>query len=267
MSRPIPIDDVLEQNDRPIVDPDRTIGDTVELVPGNAPGEKGRLREIIRTRGGDEQAQLLTVTIAGSGIFESSVTSDSSAPRGPLVAVVEWGVRGARAKAELDIPQGGIVFSLVASYVQAAARYDGLLLVNGEQLDSAATGAPTPGPRQRVGAMVGYGSYGPSSHLTRTFRLDDLDPPDPGGDEGSFTNRIRVPSFAKRVQLMGLGLETVSYRVRLGAFDSLTIVDVLFKPGEPSRPLDLPGDAGFVEIQNLGPDVLANPTLVFELAL
>jgi hypothetical protein len=31
--------------------------------------------------------------------------------------------------------------------------------------------------------------------------------------------------------------------------------------------VDLPGDAGFVEIENLGPDVLAEPTLVFEIGL
>jgi len=266
MSGLIRIDDVVENLDRPIVHPDRTIGDTVELVPGNAPGERGRLREIIRTRGGDERAQLLTVTIAGSGVYESSLISRSSAPRGPLVAVVEWGIRGARAKAELDIPQGGIVFSLVASYVQIAARYDGLLLVNGAQLDPEATAAPTPGPRQRVSAMLGYGSYGPATRLTRTFRLDDV--PEPGDpDDPPVSERIRVPAFARRVQVVGLGTDSLSYRLRIGAFDPDPNGDVLFGSGEPSRAVDLPGDAGYVEIENVGPGVLANPTLLFEVGL
>lgn len=268
MSGPIRIDDVLEDRDRPIVHPDRTIGDTAELVPGNAPGERGRLKEIIRTRGGDDQAQLLTVTVTGSGVFESSLIPASTAPRGPLVAVVEWGIRGARAKVELDIPQGGIVFSLAASYVQIAARYDGLLLVNGVQLDPEAIGSPTPGPRQRVAAMVGYGSYGPTTRLTRTFRMDDVPEPSSDPDEPTFTSeRIRVPPFARRVQVLGQGIDGVSYRVHVGTFHPLPNLDVLFDTGAPSRPVDLPGDAAYVEVENLGPTGLSNPTLVFEIGL
>lgn len=268
MSGPTRIDDLIEDSGRPIVHPDRTIGDTAELVPGNAPGERGRLKEIIRTRGGDERAQLLTVTIGGSGVYESSLIPVSSAPRGPLVAVIEWGIRGARAKAELDIPQGGIVFSLVASYVQIGARYDGLLLVNGSQMDPDANGAPTPGPRQRVGAMVGYGSYGPTCRLTRTFRLDDILPPDPDPDAPDpVSDRVRIPAFARRVQVFGLGIDSVSYRLRVGTFADDPNTDVLFGPGEPPRAVDLPGDAGFLEVENLGPGVLVNPTLVFEIAL
>jgi hypothetical protein len=274
MSGPIRIDDAVVDRDPPLIDPDRTIGDTAELVPGNAPGERGRPRGIIRTRGGDEQAQLLTVTIAGSGVFDSSLTPASTAPRGPIVALVEWGIRGGRARAELDIPQGGIVFSLVASYVQVSARYDGLLLVNGKQLDPEATGAPNPRPKQRVGAMVGYGSYGPTTRLTRTFRLDDIPGeiiPAPGGGIPvplpTVSPRIAVPNFARRVEVMGLGIDAVGYRVRIGTFDPDVEIDTLFEAGTPPRPVDLPGDAVFVEIENLGPEVLANPTLVFDIGL
>jgi hypothetical protein len=273
MSGPFRIDDAVHDRDPPLIDPDRTIGDTAELVPGNAPGEPGRLRGIIRTRGGDGQAQLLTVTIAGSGVFESSLTSASAAARGPLVAVVEWGIRGGRAKAELDIPQGGVVFCLVASDVKISARYDGLLLVNGTQLDPEATGAPEPGPKQRVGAMVGYGSYGPTTRLTRTFRLDDVPapgiPPPPAIPLPlpTVSARVGVPPFARRVQLIGLGIDGVSYRVRIGTFGPDPSADVLFAAGTAPRTIDLPGDASFVEIENLGPDALVNPTLVFELGL
>ena len=104
MSGPIRVDD-LGDDDLPIVHPDRTIGDTAELVPGNAAGQRGPLKEILRTRGGDDRAQLLTVTIVGSGIYESSLVGAPNAARGPIVAIVEWGVRGARAKVELDVPQ------------------------------------------------------------------------------------------------------------------------------------------------------------------
>lgn len=281
MSEPIPIDEIIDDVDRPIIDSDRTIGDTVELVPGNAPGERGRVRGIIRTRGRDERAQLLTVTIVGSGVFESSLLSSSTAPRGPLVALVEWGIRGGRAKAELDIPQGGIVFSLVASYVQIAARYDGLLLVNDVQLDPAATGLPNPGPKQRVGAMVGYGAYGPASRLTRTFRVDDVPKPGPlvpfAPDpapappipliETHLSDRIPIPSFARRFRIMGVGLETISYRLRIGAFGPGVTNDVLIPVGSAPPDIALPGDAGFVEIENLGPDDLVNPTFVFDVGL
>jgi hypothetical protein len=222
---------------------------------------------VVRSRGGDDRAQLLTLTIAGSGVFESSLISASSAPRGPIIALIEWGIRGARAKAEVDIPQGGVVFSLVASYVQVAARYDGMVLVNGAQLDPEATGSPNPGPSQRVAAMVGYGSYGPTSRLTRTFRLNDVPPPPGIPDVGPVSDPVRVPAFARRVQVMGLGLDAASYRVLVGTFDSTPNTDVAFGPGSPSRAIDLPGDAGFVQVENLGSATLANPTLVFEIGL
>jgi hypothetical protein len=284
VSGPIRIDDVLDDRDLPIVHPDRTIGDSVELVPARERGQRGPLREIIRTRGRDEGAQLLTVAVVGSGVFESSLTATPSAARGPLVAVIEWGVRGARAKAEIDIPLGGVIFSLVASYIQVAARYDGLLLVNGVQLDPEATGGSNPAPKQRVAAMVGYGAYGPASRLTRTFRVDDIPKPGPPDelvagavaaagivaavpDVPRRSGRIGVPAFARRVQILGLEIDAVAYRVRIGTFSLTATIDVLFVVGQPPRILDLPGDAAFVEVENLGPDVLVNPTFVFDVGL
>jgi hypothetical protein len=282
MSRPFDVEDAVDEGDLPIVHPDRTIGDTAELVPGNARGDRGPLKEIIRTRGGDTRAQLLTVTIVGSGVYESSLRGASSAPRGPLVGVVEWGFRGAKAKMELDIPQGGVVFSLVASYVQVAARYDGLVVVNEQQLDPAATGGVNPGPRQRVGAMVGYGSYGAASRLTRTLRVDDVPPPGGGGgeieiasiegegtDEGptNVSARVRVPPFARRVLVTGLGLESSAYRLRFGTFRGAPVGDAGFRSSDAPRAIDLPGDAAFIEVENLGPDTLLNPAFVFELGV
>jgi hypothetical protein len=85
----------------------------------------------------------------GSGVFDSSLPSrplDPAAPvnpRGPLFSTIEWGIKGTRSAVEIDLPQGGVVFSLVASYLRISARYDGLVTVNGVQPDP---GAPRTGP-------------------------------------------------------------------------------------------------------------------------
>jgi hypothetical protein len=265
VSGPLDLSGILDDEERPIVDPDRTIGDSVELVPGNARGQHGPVREIIRTRGSDTRAQLLTITVVGSGVYESNLRGASTAPRGPLVGFVEWGVRGGRAKAEFDIPQGGVVFSLVASFITLSARYDGLLVVNGQQLDPAAVGAPNPGPVQRVAAMVGYGSYGASAKLTRTVRVDDVvfDPVDGPGT----STRVRVPPFARRILLAGETLNQNAYRVRFGTLGPDSNGDLVFQAGDAPRAVDLPGDAAFVEVQNFGPGPLTNPALIFELGL
>src|SRR5512138_917693 len=82
--------------DKPIIHPDRIIGDTAELIPGRDLGAHGPLKGILRTQGDDEGAQLLTLTIAGPPTYGSSLETDSGEPRGPLFAVVEWGIKGAR---------------------------------------------------------------------------------------------------------------------------------------------------------------------------
>jgi hypothetical protein len=157
------------------------------------------------------------------------------------------------------------VFSLVASFITLSARYDGLVVVNGQQLDPAAVGAPTPGPIQRVAAMVGYGSYGPSAKLTRTVRVDDVvfDPVDGPGT----SMRVRVPPFARRILLAGQTLNENAYRVRFGTLGANPNGDAVFQTGDAPRAVDLPGDAAFVEVQNFGPGPLTNPALVFELGL
>ena len=55
--------------------------------------------------------------------------------------------------------------------------------------------------------------------------------------------------------------------VRIGTFAAQPSTDVLFEVDATPRFVDLPGDAGFVEIENLGPDALVNPTVVFEIAI
>jgi hypothetical protein len=263
MGRPTSVEGVFSDKELPIVHPDRTIGDSVELVPGNAVGDRGPVKEILRTRGGDARAQLLTVTVVGSGVYESDLRGASLAPRGQLVGLIEWGVGGAKSKAEFDIPIGGAVFSIVASYVHIAARYDGLLFVNGFQLDPAAFGGSAPGPKQRVGAMVGYGSYGATGKLTRTIRVPDLAV---ATDEGlNISHRIRVPPFARRLLVLGLKLDETSYRIRFGTFRDPHDGDVLVPLAQTPSAIELPGDATFVEVENLGPTVLQNLTFVFEL--
>jgi hypothetical protein len=81
------------------------------------------------------------------------------------------------------------------------------------------------------------------------------------------SDRIAVPPFARQVRIMGLGLETISYRLLIGAFGSGATNDVLVNAGTPPSDIALPGDAAFVQIENLGPDDLVNPTFVFDVAL
>jgi hypothetical protein len=181
--------------------------------------------------------------------------------------VVEWGIKGGRAVVEMDIPAGGVVFSIVASYVRVSARYDGLLAINGTQLDPAAVGGDDPSPRQRVGAMVGYGPYGAPTRLTRTFRLDDI-PVSGDIDAPPRSPRIAVPAFAKRVLVSGRGAQATAYSVRLSGFDPALILDEFrFEVGEPPRTIDLPGDCAFVVVENHGPEKLGTPALTFELGL
>jgi hypothetical protein len=248
---------------KPIIHPDRKIGDSREIIPGNAPGERGPLTEIIRTQGGDERAQVLTVSIMGSGVFGSDT---GEAPRGPLFATIEWGVQGARSTAEIDLPAGGVTFSVVASYLRVKARYDGLVRVNGTQLDPEAVGAPNPGPRQRVAAMVGYGSYSQPTRLTRTFRMDSIPAPSVGEPlVGSAL--IRRPAFARSVRVSGRGLDAVVYTVRFIGFDPTVRLDeVTFGVGTPARTLELPGDCAFVDMTNSGPTAIATPAFTFEMA-
>jgi len=87
-----------------IIHSDRNIGDTAELIPGGVAGARGPLKEILRTQGEDEEAQFLTLTVAGPPTYGSSLATDSSEPCGLLFAVVEWGIKGARSTVELDIP-------------------------------------------------------------------------------------------------------------------------------------------------------------------
>lgn len=254
--------------DRRLIQPDYPIGDTAELVPASALNQRGPVQGVIRTSGGDGEAQLLTVTVVGSGNYESSA-ADPEQPRGPLVALVEWAIKGARARAELDIPQGGITFSVVASWVQVSARYDGRLVVNGAQLDPLATGGTDPSPRQRVGAMVGYGSYARHRRLTRTFRFNDIGPPVPDvdGPQPQRTPPVRVPPFARRVLVLGQHLGNVGYRLRFGTVEPADTNDFTFTVGARPDWVDLPSDCGFVELENDGPGSLANPGLMFEILL
>jgi len=95
--------------------------------------------------------------------------------------------------------------------------------------------------------------------------------PDPAAPvpliENHLSDRIALPSFARRVRIMGVGLETISYRLRIGTFASDPATDVLIPVGSAPADVALPGDAGFVEIENLGPNDLVNPTFVFDVGL
>jgi hypothetical protein len=253
---------------KPIIDSDRNIGDTVELIPGSSAGRRGPLKEILRTQGEDDEAQLLTLTISGPPTYESSLIADPLEARGPLFAVVEWGIKGARSAVELDLPPGGLTMSVVASYLLLSARYDGMVLLNGAQMDPRAFGGQNPGPRQRVGALVGYGSYGRASRLTRTFRLDSIAPATPtdGITPGS-SAQIRVPAFARKVTVTaenpaGFGLSL------FGGNGALRLDSIAFDATVPTATVALPGDCVSLTLDNYNLNAnLVTPALAFEIAL
>ncbi len=257
--------------EKPIIHSERNIGDTRLVPPASELGERGPLVEIIRTTGVDEAAQLLTVTVAGWGVYEPVGEGGQVAdtlPRGPLFTTIEWGIKGARSEVELDLPAGGVVLSLVASTVKVSARYDGLVRVGGLQLDPVAIGGEDPGPKQRVGAMIGYGAYGAASRLTRTFRLDDVALPGGEDDPPPFSELIQIPNFARRLLVAGPDLSGTSYVVRFYGFEAFLVRHMVqFGIGERPAAIDLPGDCAFVELQNLGPGVLHAPALVFEIGI
>jgi hypothetical protein len=251
-----------------IIHSDRNIGDTVELIPGRVPGQRGPLKEILRTQGEDDEAQLLTLTIAGPPTYESSLTVDPLESRGPLFAVVEWGIKGARSTVELDLPIGGITMSVVASYLQLSARYDGMVLLNGTPTDPRAFGGQNPGPRQRVGAFVGYGSYGRASRLTRTFRLDNI----PTAEAGESINpgsspRIRVPAFARHVTVTGANPAGFALRL-FGSSSNVAFDQILVADTVTQATVALPGDCVSVVLDNYNLNGnLITPALTFDLAL
>ena len=253
---------------KPIIHSDRNIGDTAELIPGSVAGARGPLKEILRTQGEDEEAQLLTLTVAGPPTYGSSLATDSSEPRGPLFAVVEWGIKGARATVELDIPQGGFTMSVVASYLQVSARYDGMVLLNGSPIDPRAHGGQNPGPSQRVGAFVGYGSYGPSGRLTRTFRLDTLGMATmEEGIAPTSSPRIRVPAFARRLQVTALDLAGFAIRL-FGPNPDVELDSLYFDETHNQATVAIPGDCASVILDNYNLNGnLHTPALTFEIAL
>jgi hypothetical protein len=254
--------------DKPIIDSDRNIGDTAELIPGSAPGRRGPLKEILHTQGADDEAQLLTLTIAGPPTFDSSLVVDPSEPRGPLFAEVEWGIKGARALVELDLPPGGLTMSVVASDVRISARYDGMVLLNGAPFDPKAFGGQNPGPRQRVGAFVGYGSYGRASRLTRTFRLDNISIAELGESvtPGS-SPRIRVPAFARKVTITAANPAGFSVRL-FGPSDVSPLDEIRSEDGIQQTTVPLPGDCVSLILDNYNINAgLITPALTFDLAL
>jgi hypothetical protein len=254
--------------DKPIIHPDRIIGDTVELIPASVAGRRGPLKEVLRTQGEDDEAQLLTLTIAGPPTYDSSLDTDRSEPRGPLFAEVEWGIKGARSMVEMDLPPGGITMSVVASYLRISARYDGMVLLNGFPTDSRAVGGENPGPRQRVGAFVGYGSYGQSSRLTRTYRLDNLLAAEiaEGITPGS-SPQIRVPAFARQVTVTGANPAGFALRL-LGPNSYLRLDEVRVPSTESQATVTLPGDCVSVILDNYNLSAnLITPALTFDLAL
>ena len=89
--------------------------------------------------------------------------------------------------------------SVVASYLLISARYDGMVLLNGATMDPRVFGGQDPGPHQRVGAMVGYGSYGRASRLTRTVRLDNIAAAQPVDGLPGSSSPVRVPAFARNL--------------------------------------------------------------------
>ena len=163
---------------------------------------------------------------------------------------------------------GGVPMCLVASNVRISARYDGMMALNEGQIDPRAFGGQNPGPRQRVGAFIGYGSYGRASRLTRTFRLDDIPQADNADDitPGS-SPRIRVPAFARQVTVTAYNPAGFSLRL-FGSSENFALDEIWFEDGIQVATVPLPGDCVSLILDNYNINGnLVTPALTFDLAL
>lgn len=220
----------------------------------------GKPVPFFQVRADDDDASSLNLVLL------PAVLSDTAAPHGPCVAMLEWGTGGASVSAEVDVGKGTQV-QISASFVALAVRNDGAVDDGrGTSID------PQPGPQDVVALVAGYGSRVAFGKATRTFFFRAIPPTIDGA---AF---VTVPNFAKSV-LVSRTPATAPLTLELVDNVPFPTGDPQFAPGGTVRSsfpfpagalpssIDLNALAAFVRVRNTGTAPIAFLQVAFELAL
>ena len=219
--------------DTPLVGGETQVGQGEELVFA-IDGE--RPRALLNTpHGCSANTEVLTVTIS----YERTAVE---APNGveDFIALLNWGVGGARHLAEVDV-RTGVQVSFPADHVDVGVRY---------QAPEEAEGVG-PVDRGRFKATVGWMPKASCCCATRTFRRTTIDG---GGGVADFL----VPNFACAVQMFAAEIEAYLPSTTMQVFSGSTALSpiVLAVTGTDLRAalsstgIKLPGQAHLVRFTN-----------------
>jgi hypothetical protein len=224
------------------------LGSTDPTVVFNPPTTFPNPVTLVNLAGSDGEGEMVTVYLDateenGPDTQQIVIPPDPSvvAYRPYLVAMIEWGMDGYQAQAEVDFVRGS-AFSLTASYLRVKAAVDKAAF---------ALALPTPFKSVRCAALCSYGSR-PSTHQgpTRTMFTNAIDA---AGD----SIPMQIPRFARSASLM---LSATTFPVpnhRLSILDSNNApVSQGFmagiNPGQDAQDVMLPIDARLFQVHNAG---------------
>jgi hypothetical protein len=231
-------------------------------VPPKASGlGQGRPVPFLQVRADDDDARGLNLVLL------PGVLSDTAAPHGPCVAMLEWGTGGAAVSAEVDVAKGTQV-QISASYVAIAVRNDG-----GVDDGTGTSVDPQPGSQEVIVMVAGYGGRVAFGKATRTFYFRGIPPTVDGAV------LVTVPNFAKSVLVTRTPPATTGVTVELVDNVPFPTGDPQFTPGGNVRAafnfpggtlppsIDLNALTSFVRVRNSGEVTISFLQIAFELAL
>jgi hypothetical protein len=242
------------RTDRP-----NNVGIRLAVAPKQGGLGHGTPVPFLQVRADDDDARSLSVVLI------PGVQSETAAPHGPCVAILEWGTGGASVSAEVDIAKGTQV-QISASYIAVSVRNDGAVD------DGTGTAVdPQPGSQEVTVLVAGYGSRVAFGKTTRTFYFRRV--------PVSRSVRVVVPNFAKSVLVTRTPTDTTAIAVDL--VDNLPIPtgDPQSSPGGSVRSsfsfvagvappsVDLYAATAFLDVRNTGPIIIPYLQIAFELAL
>ena len=171
----------------------------------------------------------------------------------PLEALVEFGVKGARAKAVVDYIQG-MTFSVVASYLRVHA------LVTQSEANGGFVGSSA---AYFLAAFVGPGYA--RGDVRRTVYVGVVNNNAPSGI-------FAVPKFASRATVVSCDTTvppnvTSAFLSFFQDADGVNNVGNYFQSGNSAPPFDVPASAAYFSVYNDGMGVNTRFAVIFELAL
>ncbi len=236
-------------------------------------------QEMIRVEGDDLDATQMIVTLAApqvialppnilpidvesspsGGQSNSEVTTDNFPGAvlpiawPPLEAVIEWGVKGASAKAVIDFVNG-VTFAVVASFLSVRAQVS-------QTLASADIGATS--AAYLLQAFVGPG-LAPTRNPQRTIYTGVV-------VNNTESDVFDIPRFAKRAYLVGCDPQaapalTAGFIRFWQSPDGTNCVGNVFCNANQPTPFDVPNAAQYFSVQN-GSGADMKMSVVFELGL